>query len=61
MLTKLVQHVDVSAWTLNCTVNLWQGKYKDEGDNDANMTASYVGREWSNLAPFDANAPGGAS
>ncbi len=39
----------------------WQGKYKDDGANDTLMTASYIGREWSNLAPFDANAPGGAS
>ena len=39
----------------------WQGKYKDDGANDTLMAASYVGREWSNLAPFDANAPGGAS
>eukprot|EP00293_Proteomonas_sulcata_P020478 CAMPEP_0184296966 /NCGR_PEP_ID=MMETSP1049-20130417/7906_1 /TAXON_ID=77928 /ORGANISM="Proteomonas sulcata, Strain CCMP704" /LENGTH=80 /DNA_ID=CAMNT_0026606463 /DNA_START=216 /DNA_END=458 /DNA_ORIENTATION=- len=37
------------------------GKYKDDATNDANLAASYVGREWSNLAPFDANAPGGAS
>ena len=39
----------------------WQGKYKDAGANDTLMAASYIGREWSNLAPFDANAPGGAS
>ena len=38
-----------------------QGKYKDDGANDTLMAASYIGREWSNLAPFDANAPGGAS
>eukprot|EP00277_Geminigera_cryophila_P007418 CAMPEP_0179431530 /NCGR_PEP_ID=MMETSP0799-20121207/16401_1 /TAXON_ID=46947 /ORGANISM="Geminigera cryophila, Strain CCMP2564" /LENGTH=83 /DNA_ID=CAMNT_0021208515 /DNA_START=222 /DNA_END=473 /DNA_ORIENTATION=+ len=43
------------------------GKYKDDaaaenpGDNDAKMKASYIGREWINLAPFDAAAPGGAS
>merc|ERR1711990_823121 len=29
------------------------GKYKDDGDNDANSAASYIGREWSDLAPFD--------
>lgn len=39
----------------------WQGKYKDGGANDTLMAASYIGREWQNLAPFDANAPGGAS
>merc|ERR1711990_613965 len=42
------------------------GDYKATGDGldaalDANAKASYVGREWSNLAPFDAAAPGGAS
>ena len=37
------------------------GKYKDDGDNDANAAASYVGREWSGLAPNDPAAPGGVS
>eukprot|EP00286_Rhodomonas_abbreviata_P001325 CAMPEP_0181288870 /NCGR_PEP_ID=MMETSP1101-20121128/573_1 /TAXON_ID=46948 /ORGANISM="Rhodomonas abbreviata, Strain Caron Lab Isolate" /LENGTH=54 /DNA_ID=CAMNT_0023393041 /DNA_START=453 /DNA_END=617 /DNA_ORIENTATION=- len=37
------------------------GSYQDAGENDANLASSYVGREWSNLAPFDASAPGGDS
>jgi hypothetical protein len=44
-----------------CACVISQGKYKDDDANDANSAASYIGREWSNLAPFDADAPGGAS
>lgn len=54
---ELVQRSILTA----CACVILQGKYKDGDVNDANSAASYIGREWSNLAPFDADAPGGAS
>jgi hypothetical protein len=41
-----------------------QGKYKDDGDAsgvNANAAASYIGREWLDLAPVDADLPGGTT
>ena len=41
-----------------------QGSYKDDGDAsgvNANAAASYIGREWSDLAPVDADLPGGTA
>merc|ERR1712216_749652 len=40
------------------------GSYKDDGDAsgvNANAAASYIGREWSDLAPVDADLPGGTA
>lgn len=37
------------------------GSYNTDDALNANLANSYTGREWSNLAPFDAAHPGGSS